>query len=105
MTKHECRKIIRSATAWRSLKLVIRASCFFRHWSFVIGHSLLVALIVHVHATAAPLLLPTANNTIYEPGQEEKFFVPTPGKPWTSGTFGCVRTEGWQVHEGLDIRS
>jgi len=49
-------------------------------------------------------LLPTANRAIYEPGQEEKFFVPTPGKTWTSGTFGCVRTEGWQIHEGLDIR-
>ena len=49
-------------------------------------------------------LLPTANRAIYEPGGEEKFFVPTPGKTWTSGTFGCVRTEGWQIHEGLDIR-
>ena len=28
----------------------------------------------------------------------------TVGKPWTSGTFGCVRSGGWQVHEGLDIR-
>ena len=28
-------------------------------------------------------LLPTPNRAIYEPGQEEKFFVPTPGKPWT----------------------
>jgi murein DD-endopeptidase MepM/ murein hydrolase activator NlpD len=32
------------------------------------------------------------------------FFVGTTGKPWTSGTYGCVRTEGWQMHEGLDIR-
>ncbi|HKQ39113.1 MAG TPA: M23 family metallopeptidase, partial [Verrucomicrobiae bacterium] len=23
---------------------------------------------------------------------------------WIAGTFGCVRTEGWQMHEGLDIR-
>src|SRR6266850_2431592 len=53
---------------------------------------------------ADTFLLPTSNRALYEPGQEEKFFVPTPGKPWTSGTFGCVRTEGWQVHEGLDIR-
>jgi len=48
--------------------------------------------------------LPTANQSIYEKGQEEKFFVPTPGKTWISGTFGCVRTEGWQFHEGLDIK-
>src|SRR5512134_1642955 len=48
--------------------------------------------------------LPTANDAIFERGAEEKFFVGTVGKPWTSGTFGCVRTEGWQMHEGLDIR-
>ena len=48
--------------------------------------------------------LPTANAAIFQRGAEEKFFVGTVGKPWTSGTFGCVRTEGWQMHEGLDIR-
>src|SRR6266566_9460893 len=48
--------------------------------------------------------LPTANHALFEPGKEESFFVGTVGKPWTSGTFGCVRTEGWQMHEGLDIR-
>ncbi len=49
--------------------------------------------------------LPTANRTIFEPGAEEKYFVGTVGKPWISGTFGCVRSGGWQVHEGLDIKS
>ena len=49
-------------------------------------------------------LLPTANRAIYEPGREEHYFVGTVGKPWMSGTFGCVRTEGWQMHEGLDVR-
>lgn len=53
---------------------------------------------------AQPFHLPTANRAIFEPGGEERFFVGTVGKPWTSGTFGCVRTEGWQLHEGLDIR-
>ena len=48
--------------------------------------------------------LPTANSAIFGRGAEEKFFVGTVGKPWMSGTFGCVRTEGWQMHEGLDIR-
>ncbi len=48
--------------------------------------------------------LPTANQHLFESGGEEKFFVGTVGKPWTAGMFGCVRTEGWQVHEGLDIR-
>ena len=49
--------------------------------------------------------LPTANQALFEPGGEERFFAPTPGKAWTSGTFGCVRSDGHQMHEGLDIRS
>ncbi len=53
-----------------------------------------------------PFQFPTANHALYEPGQELKFFAPTaPDKPWTSGSFGCVRSDGGQMHEGLDIRS
>ena len=49
--------------------------------------------------------LPTANQALFDrDGGSERFFVGTVGKPWTSGTFGCVRSEGWQLHEGLDIR-
>src|SRR5262245_49986036 len=55
-------------------------------------------------ALAQSLQLPTANRALFEPGNEEKFFVGTTGKPWTSGCFGCVRTSGMQMHEGLDIR-
>lgn len=51
-----------------------------------------------------PFHLPTANHAIFEPGHEAKFFVETVGKTWTSGCFGCVRSDGWQMHEGLDIR-
>jgi len=52
----------------------------------------------------SPFQFPTANHALYEPGQELKFFAPTaPEKPWTSGSFGCVRSDGWQMHEGLDI--
>ena len=52
----------------------------------------------------SPFQFPTANHYLYEPGQEFKFFAPTaPNKPWTSGSFGCVRSDGWQMHEGLDI--
>src|SRR4026207_1685991 len=58
-----------------------------------------------LRAVAEPFRLPTANRAIFEPGGEARFFAPTPGKPWTSGGFGCVRTEGWQMHEGLDIRA
>lgn len=53
---------------------------------------------------AQPFQLPTANRALFEPRGEEKFFVGTVGKPWTTGTFGCVRTDGWQLHEGLDIK-
>jgi peptidoglycan LD-endopeptidase LytH len=53
---------------------------------------------------AEPLQLPTANRVLFEKGGEERFFVGTVGKTWVSGTFGCVRSDGWQVHEGLDIR-
>ncbi len=62
---------------------------------------------VTLPAAAMPgeaFLLPTANRALFEPGGEERFFVGTAGKPWTSGSFGCVRSEGWQFHEGLDIR-
>ena len=51
-----------------------------------------------------PFQFPTANHALYEPGNELKFFAPTaPDKPWTSGSFGCVRSDGGQMHEGLDI--
>src|SRR5271170_3461217 len=53
----------------------------------------------------SPFQFPTANHALYEPGNELKFFAPTaPDKPWTSGSFGCVRSNGRQMHEGLDIR-
>jgi len=53
-----------------------------------------------------PFQFPTANHALYEIGNQLKFFAPTaPDKPWTTGSFGCVRTDGRQMHEGLDIRS
>lgn len=55
-------------------------------------------------ARAEEFLLPTANHALFEKGGEDKFFVGTVGKTWVSGTFGCVRSDGWQIHEGLDIR-
>jgi murein DD-endopeptidase MepM/ murein hydrolase activator NlpD len=50
-------------------------------------------------------LLPTSNRALFEPGGEERYFVGTAGRTWVSGTFGCVRSEGWQMHEGIDIRA
>jgi len=55
-------------------------------------------------ADAQPFYLPTANHALFEKGGEERFFVPTPGKTWESGCFGCVRSDGLQMHEGLDIK-
>lgn len=55
-------------------------------------------------AQASTVQFPTANRALLEAGGEERFFVGTAGKPWTSGQFGCVRSGGGQLHEGLDIK-
>jgi murein DD-endopeptidase MepM/ murein hydrolase activator NlpD len=64
----------------------------------------LAATLVAFTAQAQTFQFPTANHALFEKGAEERFFVGTTGKPWTTGTFGCVRSGGWQMHEGLDIR-
>ena len=61
-------------------------------------------LFIHCAVQAQPFYLPTANHALFEKGGEERFFVPTPGHTWTSGCFGCVRSGGHQMHEGLDIK-
>jgi murein DD-endopeptidase MepM/ murein hydrolase activator NlpD len=48
---------------------------------------------------------PTANLALFEPDAGDRYFVGTVGRTWASGTFGCVRSEGYQLHEGLDIRA
>ncbi len=54
---------------------------------------------------AQPFKLPTNNREILAPdGGAERFYVGVAGKLWTSGQFGCVRSDGYQLHEGLDIR-
>jgi murein DD-endopeptidase MepM/ murein hydrolase activator NlpD len=60
--------------------------------------------LIALAAQAQPFWLPTANHALFEKGGEERFFVGTVGKPWMTGTFGCVRSGGWHMHEGLDIR-
>jgi murein DD-endopeptidase MepM/ murein hydrolase activator NlpD len=62
------------------------------------------AILIAFTAQAQTFQLPTANRALFEKGGEERFFVGTSGKTWMTGTFGCVRTGGWQMHEGLDIR-
>jgi len=67
----------------------------------VVTTTLLSATSLH----SQPFRLPTANQALFDrDGGGERFFVGTVGKPWTSGTFGCVRSDGRQMHEGLDIR-
>jgi murein DD-endopeptidase MepM/ murein hydrolase activator NlpD len=60
--------------------------------------------LIALAAQGQPFQFPTANHALSEQGGEERFFVGTVGKPWMTGTFGCVRSGGWQMHEGLDIR-
>jgi peptidoglycan LD-endopeptidase LytH len=61
-------------------------------------------LLLALAAPAQPFQFPTANHALFEKNGAERFFVGTVGRTWTSGTFGCVRSDGWQMHEGLDIR-
>src|SRR5438552_16571550 len=68
---------------------------FFGYCSLVIGHCLTLA----PNLLAEAFHLPTANRALFDHGPAEKFFVGTTGIPWTSGTFGCVRTEGCQMNE------
>ncbi|HAO78337.1 MAG TPA: hypothetical protein DCQ92_05035 [Verrucomicrobia subdivision 3 bacterium] len=69
------------------------------------------ALVVIIFAAAklsaqSPFQFPTANHALYDAGGDLKFIAPTtPDRSWTSGSFGCVRNDGWRMHEGLDIRS
>lgn len=76
---------------------------------FRVVHCLILAVIFSsaVKLSAqSPFRFPTANHALYETGAELKFLAPTsPDRSWTTGSFGCVRTDGWQMHEGLDIRS
>src|SRR5512138_140010 len=65
----------------------------------------LVLLLAGLAQAGEAFLLPTSNRALFEPGGEERYFVGTAGRTWVSGTFGCVRSEGWQMHEGLDIRA
>lgn len=58
-----------------------------------------------VAALAQPFYMPTRNRALFEAGGAERFFVGTVGRPWTSGMYGCTRSEGHQFHEGIDIRS
>jgi murein DD-endopeptidase MepM/ murein hydrolase activator NlpD len=74
-----------------------------RFWSLLLLWTLVFG-VWSFSSPAQPFHLPTANHALFEKDGEERFFVGTVGKPWTTGTFGCVRSDGHQFHEGLDIR-
>ena len=72
--------------------------------AFLLVAGLLLAIPTGLRAQE-PFRFPTANHHLFESGRELEFFAPTaPDKPWTSGSFGCVRNNGTRLHEGLDIR-
>jgi murein DD-endopeptidase MepM/ murein hydrolase activator NlpD len=66
--------------------------------------AVLLMSIAALSARAEEFALPSPNTAIYKAGGEDDYFVATPGRDWASGTFGCVRTDGRQIHEGLDIK-
>src|SRR5713101_8039311 len=92
----------------RNACLRLEPWCFSGAWSLELGAFSAGALLAAWPATALqashPFQFPTANQALFEKGGEERFFVGTTGQPWTTGMFGCVRSSGWQMHEGLDIR-
>ena len=67
--------------------------------------ALLIAAITGDSAAAEIFQLPTANHALFQPGGDENFLVGTVGNPPATGGFGCVRSDGWRMHEGLDIRA
>ncbi len=72
---------------------------------FVFIAAVLSYLMIAVGGHAGTFQLPTANKAILEEGKEKDYFAPTPGRTWTSGSFGCVRSQGFKFHEGADIKS
>ena len=49
---------------------------------------------------------PTDNHSLLQQNAEGQFFAPTTTvRPWSSGSFGCVRNSGTRLHEGIDILS
>ena len=72
--------------------------------SRIVALVLLILFIQKPGAFAQPFQLPTPNKNIFIDGKEASYFTPTIGRTWESGTFGCVRSDGWQMHEGIDIK-
>lgn len=68
--------------------------------------SVLILLLVWASSAYSQVFkLPTANQSMFKLEGQDDYFCPTIGRTWESGTFGCVRSSGWQMHEGIDVRS
>jgi len=83
---------------WRK-RLRLGAWSFFGVWILVLG-----AFLSSLTCSALELSLPTPNDALFRPGGEPAFFQGTANHDWRSGTYGCVRSEGRQFHEGIDVR-
>ena len=55
-------------------------------------------------AQAQPFSFPPPTTRCSSRGARKGSSSAPSARPWTTGTFGCVRSGGWQMHEGLDIR-
>ncbi len=55
--------------------------------------------------SSTPFELPTPNRAIFQDDAQEAYYAPTTVGTWKSGTFGCTRSQGWRIHEGIDIKS
>lgn len=55
-------------------------------------------------AAAESFQFPTGNRALLEADGGPRFYVETTGNTWETGGFGCIRTDGKQFHEGIDIR-
>src|SRR5258706_14928408 len=85
----------------RSLSAVVRGACARAVARVVFPFAILCAPLLCPAAPLEPFRLPTANQALFEKGGEERFFVGTAGKPWTTCTFGCVRSGGLRIPQGV----
>jgi murein DD-endopeptidase MepM/ murein hydrolase activator NlpD len=69
-------------------------------WLLFVGVIFAFQLGIHTQT----FLFPTDNHSLLNPGSEIEFYVGPSGRDWDGGQYGCVRNEGWRMHEGLDIR-
>lgn len=65
---------------------------------------ILIGLLTTLVGYTQPFYLPTNNKDVLDPNTFTNYFVPTVVGTWKSGTFGSVRSNRLQIHEGWDIR-